>query len=74
MESVWGTLKNALVPHRRSATREQARRESTGRLSSCAITVSGDIRGEAIAPRRPLPSRGSVSRRRREAATHGVHY
>ena len=34
MESVWGTLKNELVHHRRYETREQARREITEYIES----------------------------------------
>lgn len=73
MESVWGTLKNELVHHRRYTTREQARRRLRS-TSRCSTTASDGIPSWGIARLRHLPNSGPVNNRRCETVIHGVHY
>jgi transposase InsO family protein len=73
MESFWGTLKNELVHHRRYETREQARREISEYIE---LFYNRQRRHSRLGNRSPaaFALQWAVSSRRREAATHGVHY
>ncbi len=60
MESLWGTLKNELVHHRRCETLSRLGARSRS-ISSCSITGSGDILDSGIARSLRVFSNGSVN-------------